>query len=380
MNRRELLAAGAAALAGMTRFASIQAHAAAQKSRGDQVPLVHITDLYHPPQDPDDHVDLATAAALEEYDLKGVILDVSQKFLMAAPAGFDIHRDPGFIPVIQLAYLLGRSIPVAVGPTGPLTRADDDVSDRPRTEQAGVRLLLEILEACPAGVVVSVVGSARALTAAFNRNPGLVRARVRSVLLNVGSTGGPKREWNVALDPEAYVGLWRSGLPIHWYPCATGRGAFDPEDERGTYWKATHRSLFRTAAPALRAWFAYALSSEPHGDPIAALADPVPPKTWDRILAGERNMWATASLVLEAGRVLVRTPEGWRFVPSAAVREAEIWPWRLDRVDASVNTEADVSWRLAPAGGNALLFGRNQGAGFAAAMADALGALLGTLR
>ena len=73
---------------------------------GSRIPLVHITDLYHPPQDPDDHFDLATIAALPEFDLRGVILDVTQKFLDPAPAGWDIARDPGYVPVVQLGHIL----------------------------------------------------------------------------------------------------------------------------------------------------------------------------------------------------------------------------------------------------------------------------------
>lgn len=33
-----------------------------------KIPFIHTTDLYSPPQDPDDHVDLATVFALPELD------------------------------------------------------------------------------------------------------------------------------------------------------------------------------------------------------------------------------------------------------------------------------------------------------------------------
>jgi pyrimidine-specific ribonucleoside hydrolase len=379
MKRRDLLLASAAAVAELSGTVKAKSGWTDERPKKSSIPLVHITDLYHPPQDPDDHIDLATVAALHEYDLKGVILDTTRKFLLASPAGFDIQRDPGFIPVIQLGYLLGRSIPVATGPTLPLTRPDDDVSDRPPWEQAGVTLLLNILEDSREEVVVSVVGSARVLTAAYNRSPELVRTRVRSVLLNAGSTGGLKREWNVDLDPEAYVGLWRSGLPIHWYPCATETGAFNPNHERGTYWKTTHAEIFRDLAPSLRSWFTYAFSPGNGGDIIAALTGTGPPGSWERILAEQRNMWATASLVMGAGRVLAKTPQGWRFVPSSSADAGKIWPWHLDRIEAMVNTKAEVQWRLLESGGNAFLFQRRRGTEFGSAMAEALGALLGSL-
>jgi hypothetical protein len=192
------------------------------------IPLVHITDLYHPPQDPDDHIDLATVVALSEYDLRSVILDVTQKFLVAAPDGFDITRDPGYVPVQQLSHIIGHAIPVAAGPRAPLSGPDDDAANRPRSEQAGIQLLLNILEESREPVVLSLVGSARVVTAALNRAPELLHRKIRSLILNAGSTGGTKREWNVGLDAAAYIGLWRSGLPIHWFPCATEKSAFDP--------------------------------------------------------------------------------------------------------------------------------------------------------
>jgi inosine-uridine nucleoside N-ribohydrolase len=379
MKRRELLIAGAGAFAGLTSGARHAFGQAGRRTKNSKVPLVHITDLYHPPQDPDDHIDLATVTALEEFDLKGVILDVTRKFLQASPAGFDIQRDPGFIPVAQLGYLLGRSIPVAVGPSQPLTRPEDDVADRSSGEQAGVGLLLDILEECSERVVVSVVGSTRVLTAAYNRSPELLGKKVRCVLLNAGSTAGSKREWNVGLDPEAYRGLWASGLPIHWYPCATESGAFNPDHDRGTYWKTTHAAIFRDLAPSLRSWFAYTLTGDRRGEIIGVLDDEVHPGIWTQILAQQRNMWATVSLVTAAGRVLAKTTKGWRFVPSSAATTESVWSWRLDPIEATVNPQADVRWRLAEGHGNALLFGRERGPGFGDAMAEALCALLGSL-
>ena len=382
-NRRKLLLAGAAAAVGLTpafRLAAGQesARAAAQGTRG-HIPLVHLTDLYHPPQDPDDHVDLATVAALDEFDLRGVVLDITKKFLVPSPGVSSIQRDPGFVPVAQMGYLLGRSFPTASGPTSPLSRPDDDASDRSTAEQGGINLFLAVLEESSDPVVVSVVGSPRVVTAAFNRNPGLLRQKVRSVLLNAGSTGGPKIEWNVGLDPHAYTGLWRSGLPIHWFPCGTESGGLNPDHERGTYWKPSHRDLFRDLSKPMRAWFSYALSQERNGAIISALDETGSPASWDAILAGERNMWSTASLVIAAGRALAKTPEGWRFIPAHSPGGFRTWGWRLDRIQARVTPDAAVTWEQVSEGGNALLFGRERGPEFAAAMAEALGALLGTL-
>lgn len=362
-----LSAAGAAATSGAPRPASAK------------IPLVHVTDLYHPPQDPDDHFDLATVVALPEFDLRAVILDATGKFLVAKPAGWDIARDPGYVPVAQLGYLTGRAIPVALGPTQPLEGPADTALGRPRAEQAGVALLLDVLEQSAGPVTLSVVGSGRVVAAAFNRRPELVRAKTRVVVLNAGSTGGPKREWNVGLDPAAYVALWRSGLPIDWFPCATGHGAFDPADPRGTFWRASHRVLLRGLAEPLRGWFGYALSGSTRGDIIHALAELGRGPVYEQVLAGERNLWATASLVLAAGRVLARTPAGWRFVPAPAAADAERWPFRLDPIAAEVDDHATVRWRVTDAPTRTRLFGRQPGAGYGSAMAEALNALFAAM-
>ncbi|MDI1248572.1 MAG: hypothetical protein PSV13_06780 [Lacunisphaera sp.] len=341
-----------------------------------RIPLLHLTDLYHPPQDPDDHLDLATIAGLPEYDLRGVVLDITRKFLVAKPEGWDIARDPGYVPVAQLSHLTGHAIPVAMGPIDPLKHPADDARDRPLAEQGGIALLLDVLARSPEPVTISAVGSARVIAAAFNREPELLRAKTRAVLLNIGSTGGPKREWNVGLDPSAYVALWRSGLPIHWFPCGTDKSAFDPAHERGTYWKVPHAVLFRDLPDGLRAWLDYAFSGSPRGDIITALAAGGRGPEWAKVLAGERNMWATVSLVLGAGRVLARTPAGWRFVPTAAAGGLELWPFRLDPIRATVDDEARVSWQVAEEPAPVRLFGRKPGADYGVAMAVALNALL----
>ncbi len=347
---------------------------------GTRRPLVHVTDLYHPPQDPDDHLDLLTALALPEYDVRAVILDATRRFLVAAPEGWDVRRDSGYVPVAQIAHLLGRPLRAAAGPVEPLRSFDDDASDRPASEQAGVELLLEVLRESAEPVTISVVGSGRVLAAAINRDPELLRTRTRAVLLNAGSTGGPKREWNVGLDPAAYVALWRSGVAVDWFPCGTESGAFDPAHERGTFWKARHEELFVDLPDTLRGWLGYAFSGSARGDIIGSLTETGRGAVWEHVLAGERNMWSTASLVMGAGRVLARTADGWRFVAPAEATGCEVWRWRLDAIHATVDDEARVTWEpAATEGGPWRLFGRTPGVDYGRAMAEALNALWRTL-
>lgn len=61
-----------------------------------KIPVIDVTDLYHPCQDIGDNFDLITAYALPEIDLRAVILDCTDEWRSGS------RLDPGFIPVTQL--------------------------------------------------------------------------------------------------------------------------------------------------------------------------------------------------------------------------------------------------------------------------------------
>ncbi len=383
ITRREMLKTMAVALAGKSAFGPatmVFGSSNIKKPETTKIPLLHITDLYQPPQDPDDQVDLATVFALNEFDLKGIVLDITHKFLVSAPQGFDIPRDPGFVPVAQLNYLTGRSIPVAMGPTQPLKMPDDKALHRPLQEQAGIELILQILEQSDEPVVITMGGSARAMAVAFNRNQELVKSKTRAIVLNAGWTAGTKREWNVMLDTAAYIRLWQSGLPIHWFPPATQHSAFDAANDRGTYWKVSHKTLFRNIPDELRGWFAYGFSGSQRGDIIRALSEEGSGSVWAMILEGQRNMWSTVSLIMTAGRALTKTSHGWRFLPKNEVNALETWPLRLDPIKATANANGMIEWKITDKKTNHYLFGRKGGVEYGMAMAEALNALLQNMR
>lgn len=347
-------------------------------SSSHAVPLIHITDLYHPAQDPDDQFDLATAVALPELELKAVLFDVTRKFLVAAPEGWDVERQPGEAIVAGVETLTGSAIPRAVGPRDPLGSMTDDASDRPESEQGAIALLLQVLAESSEPVAISIVGSVRILAAAVLRAPEMVRERVSAVWVNAGSTTHGELEWNVMLDPMAFRILWDSGLSIHWFPCATEAGAFDPEPERGTHWSATHAELLRDVSPSWRGWFGYGLSGSAREDLPEAMADLRDGEVWAKLDVERRSMWSTASLAMAAGRVLAQTPSGWRFAAERAAHEAdwERWPWRLDAISAQPRPDAHVEWATTEPPSRHQLFGRKAGRGYGRAMTEALNALL----
>jgi len=255
-----------------------------------RVPVIYSSDLMHPHDDPDDHFDLACLYALPEADVRAIILD---------NGGTQAQR-PGLKPVWQLNYLTGRAVPSAIGLLRPLRHAEDSALDQPAEHQNGVHLLLQTLRDSREKVAIIFVGSARDTVAAFNREPELFRRKVRSIHGFIGEASDPDFiEYNVGLDPWAYVRLMRSGLPFFWIPCFDG-GLWQNKGH-ASFWKVRHgQVLDRAPAPLLR-YFLYMLK-EAKEDPIEFLSGRTSDADQKELMAAERNLWAGALLGLALGR------------------------------------------------------------------------------
>src|SRR4051812_33421571 len=87
-----------------------------------RVPIIDVTDLYHPYQDPGDNFDLIAAYALPEVDLRAVVFDVTDEYrkpvgqIPGLPKDDQGPRDPGFIQVTQLNRIFNRNVPCACAP------------------------------------------------------------------------------------------------------------------------------------------------------------------------------------------------------------------------------------------------------------------------
>jgi len=270
-----------------------------------RIPFIYSTDLYHPPQDPDDHYDLAMLSALHELELKAVIFDVATS-----------SRNPeefGKTALEQMAKITGQSPPPwAIGLRNPLRSPDDQALDQPKEFQGAVELILATLEQSDEPVVMFLVGSCRDFAVALNRNPDLLREKVKAVYVNAGN--GPKgnqTEWNVTLDPNAYVCLMASGLPIFWCPCFMEVYRLPTPDEVTTgkafctyYVVPNQAKMLATTRPMVKNYFAYALSYSQE-EPLGFLdkeAQPLPESA--------RNMWCTGPFLHAAGRAIYQTQDG----------------------------------------------------------------------
>ncbi|HOY58866.1 MAG TPA: nucleoside hydrolase, partial [Verrucomicrobiota bacterium] len=323
---------------------------------------------FHPHDDPDDHFDLAVLYAVPGINIEGIVLD---------QGAMQRHR-PGRIPVSQLNRLTGRRVPVAIGLPNKLRSPDDKALDQDADGQEGVRLILDTLEASPQPVALVTVGSARDIVAAFNRHPALCRRKVGRVLCFIGEASKADfREHNVGLDPQAFIALMRSGLPIDWVPCFDG----GPWKNRGraSFWQASHADLLGQAPVALVQYCLYALEKGA-SDPLAFLEQSPDPARRAKLFDMKRNLWCAAVFVTLAGRGVAFEPDaGVRFldVPS---RPAQPLPsgllFAFEDVDLSISDNAEVRYGSGPDSKTVRRFKVLDGARYGQGMTAATAALL----
>jgi hypothetical protein len=305
-----------------------------------RIPIIDLTDLYHPHQDPGDNFDIIAPYAMPEIDLKAVILDISECFRRRReerePEDYNLNngdaggRDAGFIPVLQCNSMFNGNVPAAVGPYRCMRSPDDDCRDVPAFEQLGIELLLDTLRRSTEPVDILVFCSCRVLAAAINREPALLRDKVRRLHLSIGTSSseifdvdfGNRRpvppkpgspgflEWNVALDPHAFVRVLRSGLPMSLYPCAADGGPF-ALGRHNTYFDAGDMAWILGLDPRIRNYLGYAFTKSTRIDFLRALDGPCPPEVEAYFRSHNRhNVWETAIWTEVSGRKLVRRGDG----------------------------------------------------------------------
>jgi hypothetical protein len=324
-----------------------------------KIPIIHTTDLYHPTYDPDDNVDLICLYALEELDVRAVILDYGRQY------GDMQQYEPGFLPVVQLNWLTGRAVPFAVGPNRKLRSAQDTCEDMPARDQAGIHLLIRQLREVESPAYVTIVGSSRTVAAAFNREPELFRTKVRAIIQVAGRTireKGDRLDANSSFDQQAFIAIMRSGLPIRWYPPGTWeqrRGeALERANDRETIRKGLahtskfyvpHTKLFEKLPDRIHNWMMYGFTGNQRGDILRFLyerhrAGP----WWGGIMGTTRALSSPPGLIMAAGRRLIKTGEGWRLLPEDQVPAgAEEFRLSLLPVGLRVEDDAHTVWQPA---------------------------------
>ncbi len=299
--------------------------------RARRVPVIDVTDLYHPPQDPGDNLDLIAAYALPEVDLRAVVLDIHDPYRRPNDPGQHPDyrdpqgpREPGFVTVEQLNYLFDRNVPTGCAPFLRMRSLTDTMEDAPRFQQRGVDLMLNVLEESAERVEVVSFGSARPIAVAYNRRPDLMRRKVRRVHLCAGSAPAGCLEWNVMLDPLAMVRVLQSDLPVAIYPCSTDKGPFD-YGPNNTFWLLPDLQFVRRMDLRLRNYVVYAFERSERPDFLGGLDGAGDPQALDRVCRRPHNVWETCVWMEVSRRALVRRPDGThRIVPRSALERADV--------------------------------------------------------
>jgi len=378
LTRRGFLGAVAGGAAACLGSACQERPGAGGAAPGSRPALIHVTDLFRPHIDPDDHFDLATVFALAargRFDLRGVMID-------HPPAGAAV--DPDVLAVAQLSRITGLAVPVL---TGSPRRLDPAEAERPENREgtAGVRALLKLLRESPRPVLITVVGSCRDIALAGRLEPELFAAKCRGVYINAGS-GTPDRakaarlEYNVGLDPVSYAAIFDLPCPLYWLPCfevAPGGGVPFASGEFGTYYRFLQKDLFARLSPRLRNYFAFMLrqGESDKGSWLRALEGPPDEALLERQGELFRNMWSTAGFLHAAGlavtvdgRVGERDGDG----PAAAA-------YAFDPVRVRCGTDGVTEWSHEPGSQDRFIFHIRDKEKYPAAMTAALVEVLGSL-
>jgi hypothetical protein len=358
-----------------------------------RVPMLHVTDLFRPHNDPDDHWDLACVYALAHQgraDLRAILTDYP-------PSPRD--NDPDVLGVAQMNYLTGQAVPVVVGLPRPMRSRHDTQADATPLEDGGIRALLRVLRESPRPVVISVLGSCRDVAVAGKREPDLFAKKCAALYLNAG-TGTPDRtkaarlEYNVSLNPAAYAALFDLPCPIYWMPCfeeLPGKGQGTPRVmEFGTFYSFRQSDILPHLSPHLKNFFAWMYK---HGR--SEKGSPPPGYDWLRYLLGPnddallarqgalyRNMWCTGGFFHATGQAVTRDgrprPEGaLRARPRAESGQDAVFRFEPIRVQCS--DDGVTQWTREVSSKDRFIFRVLDRDRYAAAMTAAMKLLLQTL-
>ncbi|MHC4558533.1 MAG: hypothetical protein ACYS80_14665, partial [Planctomycetota bacterium] len=167
LNRRRILKMAAAGLAAGILKPEL-AYGNGLERKKLKIPVLHVTDLFRPHMDPDDHWDLACVYALAcrgDIELKGVLIDYP-------PEGSN-DRNPDIMAVAQMNLISGISAAVSVGSSVPFESRDEAKAQTRPADQNGAQMVLDVLQSSPEPVVINILGSSRDVAIAGKKDPNL---------------------------------------------------------------------------------------------------------------------------------------------------------------------------------------------------------------
>ncbi|MFA6560636.1 MAG: nucleoside hydrolase [Verrucomicrobiia bacterium] len=277
------------------------------------VPTLHVSDLFRPHNDPDDHWDLATQYALAlqgRLDLRGVMIDFPQP---------KRNNTPDICGVAQMNHITGKAVPIVVG-SPRVPSAEELRTGATAADLAGVRAFLELMRQSPRPVVIHVIGSCRDVALAMRLEPKLFARRCAGIYLNAGS-GTPDREkarqleWNVNLDPASYAAMFEAPCPVYWLPCFEVVSSVPAEMWRvaayGSFYRFRQSDILPYLSDRVQNFFMamYARGKAADGFWLQELAMPKNAEALAAQGKRDRNMWCTAGFLHAAGLTATKAGE-----------------------------------------------------------------------
>jgi hypothetical protein len=282
---------------------SIDARGNESSKKKQLVPVLHVTDLFRPHNDPDDHWDLACVYALAhqgDIDLKGILIDY--------PPTNRPDRNPDIMAVAQMNLICNLLIPTGVGSPHPLTSRNDIQASALRPDHHGVRIILNILEQSPRPVVINILGSSRDVAIAGKQNPDLFAAKCAAIYLNAGTgspTMGPtsKLEYNVTLDTLAYAAIFDLPCPVYWMPCFEEMETIRQQNIRdyGTHYVFQQDEILPHLSHYVQNYFTYMFGQYTDHNWLNYLKGPQDETLLSKVGKMARHMWCTGGFFHAGG-------------------------------------------------------------------------------
>ena len=177
-------------------------------------PVIYSTDMYYTfIMDNDDPFDAAVLLKSPELDIKGIILDNHT------------YPSDGEKILERIMTYADRHVPYMKG-LGEFQMRSATDQGLYAANQEGVELILKTLRESKQKVSLIAVGSLTDFSVALQRDPKLIREKVSTVYVVAGTMESRVQDWNVKLDPTAFVTMMRSKLPIVWVPVDTSMWYF----------------------------------------------------------------------------------------------------------------------------------------------------------
>jgi hypothetical protein len=336
------------------------------------IPVIHVTDLFRPHMDPDDHWDLACVYALAcrgDVELKGVLIDYPP------PHGQD--RNPDIAAVAQMNRITGLSVPVAVGSPHPMKSRHDAQPHATPSDHQGVRMVLDTLRASDRPVFINVTGCSRDIAIAGKKAPDLFADKCAGIYLNAG-TGSPDRkparlEYNVTLDRAAYAAIFDLPCPVYWMPCFEGTESQGGPvvREYASHYTFRQDEILPHLSEPIRSYFVCMFARHTDHNWLGYLTQQPDSALLADVGAKDRHMWCTAGFFHASGHLV--TSEG-RTLPRDKANDRAVFAF--DPVDITCSEDGLTRWHHDADSENRFIFHVRDMENYQRAMTKAMKSLL----